>query len=114
MELIKSKKAINDVSIIAILLFVLVGTASIIPFLNSTLDIDSDELNTDEITGEIKEGATSISVLSALGIIITVIKLASFDFGNTLGLPFWVDLVYTLLGIILIFLVARFIRGGGG
>ncbi|KKL89203.1 hypothetical protein LCGC14_1917070, partial [marine sediment metagenome] len=43
MELIKSKKAINDVSIIAILLFVLVGTASIIPFLNSTLDIDSDE-----------------------------------------------------------------------
>ena len=68
----------------------------------------------DGIIDEAKGQTGSVNSISALGIITTVIKLGTFDFGNTLGLPFWLDAIYTVLGVLFIVVIARNIWVGGG
>lgn len=114
MLLFKDKKGINDISIIAIFTFIFFTTALIIPFVNSEFATGASNLDTDSITGEIKEGANSITAISAFGILTTVLKLAFFDFGNTLGLPFWLDGIYTVIAVLFILVIARNIWIGGG
>ncbi len=113
-RMFKDKKGINDISIIAIFTFIFFATALIIPFINSEFGTSSSNLDTDSITGEIKEGAGSVTAISAFGILTTVLKLAFFDFGNTLGLPFWLDAIYTVIAILFILVIARNIWVGGG
>ncbi len=110
----KGKKAINDISIIAVLTFILFGTAIIIPFVNEAVGTDADTFNTGNLEGQIRDDAESASTISAFTVLITMFKLAIFDFGDTLELPFWLDAIYTVLGIILIIVIARNIWIGGG
>ncbi len=110
----KDKKGVNDISIIAVFIFIFFGTAVIIPFINSEFGVGASNLDTDAVTGEVKEGASSVTAISAFGILTTVLKLAFFDFGNTLGLPFWLDAVYTVIGLLFILVIARNIWVGGG
>ncbi len=110
----RGKKAINDISIIAVLTFILFGTAIIIPFVNEAVGTDADTFNTDNLEGKIRDDAESASTISAFTVLVTMFKLAVFDFGDTLELPFWFDAIYTVLGIILIIVIARNIWIGGG
>ena len=113
-----NKKAINDISIIAILLFILVGTAIIIEYINSEFETSSDTFDTDEfqsgVKGQAEEVKGGIADITAVRVFVNIFKLAFFDFGNTLELPFWLDAVYTVLAIILILVIARNIWVGGG
>ena len=113
-----NKKAINDISIIAILVIILFGTAIIIPFIDSAFDTSSDTFDTDEFHSGIQEEGENIegkiTDISAVKVFVNVFKLAFFDFGNTLGLPWWLDAVYTILAILLILVIARNIWIGGG
>ena len=108
------KKAVNDISIIAVLTFILFGTAIIIPFVNSSLGTDSDTFDTGNFEGNVRDDAESVSAISAFTVLVTVLKLGLFDVGNSLGLPFWLDAIYTVIGIILIIVIARNIWIGGG
>lgn len=115
----KQKKAINDISIIAIIIFIFLGTSIIIPFVNAEFGTTSDVFDNDAFEASIISEAENIPEISAFDtgafkVITNVVKLAFFDFGNTLGLPFWLDLIYTVLAIILILTVARNVWIGGG
>ncbi len=117
-KMFNNKKAINDISIIAIILFILFGTAIIIPFINSAVGTSADTFDTDkyetDIRGKGEDIKGRITDISALGVFVNVLKLAFFDFGNTLKLPFWVDAIYTILTVILVLTIARNIWVGGG
>ncbi len=111
---IRGKKGVNDISIIAILIFIFFGTAIMIPFINSAFGTTSSTLDTDGLAADIQQDAESINTLSAFGVLKTVLLLAFFDFGGALGMPFWLQGIYTILGIILILVIARNIWIGGG
>lgn len=113
-KIFKDKKGINDISIIAVISFIFLATAVMIPFINSEFGTTSSTFDTDNFASDIQSDANSITALSAFGVLTTVIRLAVFDFGNSLGLPFWLDLLYTALGIIFILVIARNIWIGGG
>ncbi len=108
------KKAVNDISIIAVLTFILFATAIIIPFVNDAVGTEADTFDTDNLDTTVKEKADSVSTISAFTVLVTMLKLALFDVGNSLGLPFWLDAIYTVMGIILILVIARNIWIGGG
>ncbi len=113
-KLIKNKKAINDVSIIAIITAIFLGTAIIIPFVNSEFGVNADVFNESTFASGVQQDAENVSGLSAFTILLTVLKLAFFDFSNTLGLPFWLEIFFTLLAIIFTVVIARNIWVGGG
>ncbi len=113
-SLINSKKGINDISIIAVILSIFLLTAIIIPFVNAEFDTNIDTFDTDNFERNVKNDAESVSTLSAFTVLLTIIKLAFFDFGNTLQLPFWLDAIYTILAILFITVIARNIWVGGG
>lgn len=121
-RMFKNKKGINDISIIAIILSIFLITAIIIPFVNSEFNRNISDIDTDTVTQKVKDDAERVpkssSVLGvnigAFDVMKNIIKLAIFDFGNTLGLPFWLDIVYTLLAIVFILVIARNIWIGGG
>ena len=110
----KGKKAINDISILAVIGFIFFGTAIMIPFINSAIGTTSSTFNTDSFSSGVQQDADNVSKFNAFKVLLTILKLAFFDFGNTLALPFWLDAVYTFLAVIFITVVARNIWIGGG
>lgn len=114
MKLFKDKKAINDISIIAVLSFILIGTAVMIPFASSITNENFDTFNESTFERNVKNDAENAGTISAFTILITFFKLAFFDVGNSLGLPFWLDAIYTVIGLVLILVIARNIWVGGG
>lgn len=110
----KGKKGINDISIIAILSSILLATAIIIPFVNVEFGTTSDTFDDEAFKTNVKDEAENVNTISAFTILTTFLKLAFFDVGNSLGLPFWLDALYTLIGLILILVIARNIWIGGG
>lgn len=113
-KLFKSKKGINDISIITIITAIFLITSIVIPFVNAEFDTEFSNIDSDAITQQAKDDAESVSAISAFTVLVNVLKLAIFDFGDTLGLPFWLDIVYTLLAMIFILVIARNIWIGGG
>lgn len=109
-----NKKGFNDITIVAVIVFILLGTAVIIPFINSAFNQNIDNFDRDNFEGNVKSDAENVSSFNAFQVLLTLLKLAFFDFGNSLGLPFWLDAIYTGLAIILILAVARNIWIGGG
>ncbi len=110
----RGKKGINDISIATILIFIFFFTAIMIPFVNAEFDTTADTFDTENFEGIVKDEAENVNVISAFTVLVTVFKLALFDFSDTLGLPFWLDMIYTVLAIILILVISRNIWVGGG
>lgn len=113
-KLFKSKKGINDISIIAIILSIFLFTSVMIEFINAEFGIGADTFDRDNLETLTKADADSVSKISGFTILLTVLKLAIFDWGNTLGLPFWLDIMYVILAIIFVLVIARNIWIGGG
>jgi|TARA_Y100000310_G_scaffold345798_1_gene470087 hypothetical protein len=119
-EIFKGKKGINDISIIAVIASVFILTGIIIPFVNSTLGTDISTFDNDQFESNVKQTAQDASEssvtssISAFKVLTNVLKLAFFDFGDTLGVPFWLDILYTILAIIFVLVIARNIWVGGG
>lgn len=110
----KGKKGLNDISIITIILFIFLATSIIIPFVNAEFETTADTFDNDEFTQGINDDAENVSTFSAFTILITATKLALHDFGDTLGLPFWLDAIFSALGIVLLITIGRNIWVGGG
>lgn len=113
-KLFKSKKGFNDISIIAVIMSIFLLTSIVIPFVNAEFNTSFDNFDEEEFTQQTRNDAESVSTISAFTVLKTVMVLALFDFGDTLGLPFWLDIVYTLLAIVFILVIARNIWIGGG
>lgn len=113
-KLFRNKKAINDISIIAIILTIFFSTAIIIPFVNAEFDTGFSSLNESTIAQQARNDAESVTAISAFTVLKNILKLSLFDIGNELGLPFWLDGLYTILAVIFILVVARNIWVGGG
>jgi len=114
MKFFKNKKAFNDITIVAGILSIFLITATLIPLISADLGSAADTFDTDAYEQGVKTEAENIGSLSAFTILLNVMKLAFFDFGNTLNLPFWLDIVFTILAVILILTVARNVWIGGG
>ena len=113
MKVLRNKKGFNDIFIVVVIMSIILGTATIIPFLND-VGTQAAELNTVGITDNIQQSAESVNTLNAFTILFNVFKLSFFDIGDTLGLPIWLDLFFTILAVILIITIARNIWVGGG
>ncbi len=109
--MMRSRKGITDPVIAMFILILFFGTAIIIPFINDSFNVALSEPDTDLFEQNIKDDADSVSTIDTLTVFLNVLKLALFDFENTLGLPFWLDAIYTVLAIMFIFVIARTIRG---
>lgn len=114
MKILKSKKGINDISILAMILTVFLLTALLMPMITNAFTGASDTYQIDPYTGKIISEAENVQTITAFTVITATLKLAFYDFGNTLGLPFWLDIIYTILAIIFILVVARNLWIGGG
>lgn len=114
LRIFKSKKAVNDISILTgiILIFFLAGVT--IPHINEAFGTGFDKFDVDNIKDTVKEDAKDISTINAATVIFTVFKLAIWDFGNTLQLPFWLDAIFSVFTVIFIITLARNIWIGGG
>lgn len=114
LKLFKDKKGINDISIIAVIFAIFLISALIIPYINSEFDTSYNEYDADGIVQDAKDDVESVNAISAFTVLVTVMKLGIYDFGNSLGLPLWMDALYTILAIIFILVIARNIWVGGG
>ena len=116
---IHGKKGINDISIITILIFIFFGTAIMIPFINEAFNTQASSFNLEGLDADIQQDSRDIREvgafdIDAFNIFLTVLKLAFFDFGGTLGMPFWLQAVYSILAIVFTMVIARNIWVGGG
>ena len=114
-KLFKNKKAFNDVTIVATILFIFLGTAVIMPFVNTAFDIEGAEYDTDKVASDlIGEELEDVSKVGVGDILKSVGKIFFWTFGD---LPFWLDLIFVILRIILLYILVRtftpFIAGGG-
>lgn len=111
--------ALNDIGILGFIIFFFLASATFIPLIQadytgSTTSIDTDGY-TDDIISEasILSESPSLSPFSIIGVFTNVFKLA---FIGLSGLPFWLDLFYTFLSIMMVLLMIKFIPqvGSGG
>ena len=114
-KIFKDKKGINDMSILAIILSIFLLTSIIIPFINSEFDTEYAEYDLEgKIIQPVKDDSESASRINIFTILLTMLKLAIWDFGNSLDMPFWLQAIYSILGLIFILVISRNIWGGGG
>lgn len=115
--ILKNKKGFNDITIAGVIIFIFFGTAIMIPFVNEAFDQNLSTFNTEnfiEGSDGVRANTENVGRFNAFKVLLTVIKLALHDVGNTLGLPFWLDAIYTGLFIIFVLVIARNIWIGGG
>ncbi len=113
-KIFKNKKAINDLSILGILLSIFIGVGIIIPFVNSEFQTVSPTFDTDKRGTElIVEDLTDVSSVGAGDILKSIGKMFFWTFGD---LPFWLDAIFLVLRLILLALLIRnfvpFLGGG--
>ena len=112
-----NKKAQGDLGIITIILSIFLLTAILIEPVNQSFDVQADTLDTDRVTDNVRDNAEELDTVTdfilSFKVLGNILKLAFFDFGNTLNLPFWLDAVFTLLFIVFVVFVIRLIRGVG-
>lgn len=110
-KMFSNQKGFNDVSIITIILFIFVGTALILPFVNSEFNTSFDNENVaDELMAEEFQDASAVGagdILKSIG------KIFFWTFGD---LPFWLDAIFVILRIILLITLIKnftpFLGGG--
>ena len=110
LTVLKSKKGVNDVSIMwgIVIIFVLIG--AIIPFVNDAFNTDENEFNNAQFDQNIDD-ETDFTSISATTILSSIASMFFFTFGN---LPFWLDAIFIVVRVMLGVLIYRQIRSGGG
>jgi len=105
-RLLKNKKGFNDIVIIAGLGSILFLTALLIPYINEALDTDGAVYDVDGTQSDIQQASGGVGG-NGLSVITTLLKLAFWDFTGSLGLPWWIQAMYTMISVLLVFTVAR-------
>ncbi len=109
-KLIKSKKGINDVTLITTIVLIFIMLGILLPFINqsfsqaeTSFDVNALESSLDDETNFTK--IKSVTILSSIG------KMFVWTFGN---LPFWLDGIFVVFRLMLALLIYRQIRSGAG
>lgn len=113
-KLFQNKKGFNDMVILSIISCILIISSIFVASVNAEFNTNLDNANIDNIKDDLQDEASSITTISAFGILATFFQLIFWDIGNSLGLPIWLDAVFTILFIIGSLVVARNIWVGGG
>lgn len=117
-KLLKNKKGINDVYFIAVILAIYLISAVSITFLDSEFDVNSDNFDTDKTLQDVQDETSSIGLLNAGQVFLTIIKLATWDVTGSLNLSGFsgtlIQTFFTFLAVIWAILVYRAIRSGSG
>lgn len=110
LKLIKSKRGVNDVSLMwgIVLVFVLIGI--VMPYINDSFGSSENEFNTGQFDDNIDD-ETDFTSLSATKILLSVASMFFWTFGS---LPFWLDGIFIVARVMLGLLIYRQVRSGGG
>ena len=113
MKLLKNKKGFNDTSIIAVLLSIFIFTGIILPFISDEFGTPTTTLVGDIPGGIIDENIQDVSGVGAGDILKSIGKIFFWTFGD---LPFWLDGIFLVLRVVLLFILLRnfipFLGGG--
>lgn len=114
-KIFKDKKGFNDITIVATILFIFLGTALVLPYVNTEFGTSGSTYSSENVGEElIEEEFADVTDVSAGDILRSVGKIFFWTFGD---LPIWLDLIYTVLRLILLYILIRtftpFIAGGG-
>lgn len=85
------------IAITLIILFIVVG--GLLPFVQSAFEVDVVTQNLEGIEDDIGEGAGTTNVITLGRVLASVTKMFFWTFGD---LPFWLDLFFLLLRILLV------------
>lgn len=113
LKIFKSKRAINDISIIAgiIMAFVLLGV--LMPFVTSEFNATAENVDVDKLEKDIGDKVDNYNRISLNAF--DIFKSVFFMFFWTFGaLPFWLDAIFLVFRIILVVTISRNIWIGGG
>lgn len=103
---------VNDISIITGIILIFLTLGAIMPYINDSFSITSEEINIEKFEDDIAVDIEDESRISAFTVIFSIFKMFFWTFGS---IPFWFDLTIMLtLRIILILTIARNIWIGGG
>jgi hypothetical protein len=103
---------LNDISIISgiVILFVFLGV--LLPVMEADLNItDSYSTNVDNYTAGLQQQVKSQNSLNIWQVLGSVASMFFWTFGL---LPFWLDMIFIILRIVLVVTIARNIWIGGG
>lgn len=109
----KGKKGFNNVILLVTIITIQLLSAIFLPMVTAEVGTTTTEYATSEYQQNIIDEAESVNALNFLTVIINMVKLSTYDIGDTLGLPLWLDLAYTMLFITSIIIAVIIIRGGG-
>lgn len=114
-RLFRNKRGINDISIIAVILFIFIGTGITLVFVNDEFDITGSEFDTEGIADDLI--SSEVEDVSSIGVSATLASVGKVFFWTFGDLPFWLDAVFLVLRIILLVILIRnftpFLGGGG-
>ena len=114
MRLMKSKKGFNDMSIITLILIILFGTAFLIPSAGAATGDGATSFDTDNVADNVRTNSENANQFNIFTVLFNVLKLSLWDVGDSLGLPWFLDLTFTVMAVILVLTIARNIWIGGG
>ena len=100
-KLISDKKGVNDISILAILLGILLGSSIMIPFVNAAVGTGITTFDADNYAEGTRDESGSVNAITALSVMVTFLKISLFDF-------------YTMIFLLVILTIVRNIWVGGG
>jgi len=116
--MITNKKAGGDVAWMVAIIFILIGTSLFLEFTTDLTDLpttsrDLDVLRNESAEAVVSEQDSSIfdAIIMPIAMIGTIIKIATWQFGFSY---FILAIFFDVLLIILILLIYRQIRSGGG
>jgi len=110
----KGKKGFGgDGYAMILIVFILASVAFGVPLIANAIGSDVSTANIDGIHDSVQESSESISILNAGSVLLEIFTFALFGWGDALGLPSWLALVFTLLAVSLFILGVRTIRGVG-
>jgi len=113
-RLFRNKKGFNDIYVLVVIGSILFFSAIAIPLIGQSFGTSTASFDTENLADSVQQDAENVSSFNAFDVLFTFLKLAFFDFGDSLSLPFWLDAVYTMLAIVFIVTIARNIWIGGG
>jgi hypothetical protein len=104
---------VNDISILSGIIAIFLISSLIIPYVNSAFDSDYNSYDSEYYNNEVR-AVDSVNTINVFSVFSTFIKIALWDIGDTLNLPWFLDAFYTLLTAIATLIIIRNVWIGGG
>jgi hypothetical protein len=102
----------NDTTIIATFVFFFVVLGGILPFVQSAFDEDTITTDVNKTRISLEEDIEELDSVNFLEVFFSIVTMFLWTFG---GVPWFIDLAFfEPIRIVFYFILARYVRGGGG